>query len=51
MVGMLLGILQMVVGVAFLAVLIILMIKANTSEEYALPVIGEMARKWSRRGH
>jgi uncharacterized membrane protein len=46
MVGMLLGIVQMVVGVAFLALLVILMIKANSGEEYALPVIGEMARKW-----
>jgi uncharacterized membrane protein len=45
-VGLLVGVLQMVVGVAFLAVLIVLMIKANSGEEYPLPVIGEMARKW-----
>jgi uncharacterized membrane protein len=45
-VGMLVWLVQMVVGVALLAVLVILMIKANSGEEFALPVIGDMARKW-----
>jgi len=38
---------RMLLGLAILAVLIILMIKANNGEEYELPVIGEMARKWA----
>jgi uncharacterized membrane protein len=45
-VGMLVWLVQMVVGVGLLAVLVIMLIKANAGEEYALPVIGEMARKW-----
>ena len=38
---------RMLLGLAFLAVLIVLMIKANGGEEFELPVIGEMAKKWS----
>jgi uncharacterized membrane protein len=38
---------RVVLGLACLAVQIILMIKANGGEEYELPVIGEMARKWA----
>jgi len=38
---------RLLLGLAFLAVLIVLMIKANGGEEYELPVIGEMARKWA----
>jgi uncharacterized membrane protein len=38
---------RLLLGLAFLAVLIILMIKANGGEEYELPMIGEMARKWA----
>jgi uncharacterized membrane protein len=32
---------------AFLGVAIFLMIKANGNEEFQLPVIGEMAKKWA----
>jgi len=45
-VSMLVWLVQMVVGVGLLAILIIMLIKANSGEEFALPVIGEMARKW-----
>jgi uncharacterized membrane protein len=45
-VGMLVWLVQMVLGVGLLAVLVIMLIKANSGEEYALPVVGEMARKW-----
>jgi len=45
-VGMLIWVAQMVVLVALMAVSVILLIKANSGEEFALPVIGEMARKW-----
>lgn len=38
---------RLLLGLAFLAVLIILMIKANGGEEFELPVIGEMAKKWA----
>lgn len=38
---------RVLLGLAFLAVSIILMIKANNGEEFELPVIGEMARKWA----
>ncbi|MFI5008214.1 MAG: DUF4870 domain-containing protein [Solirubrobacterales bacterium] len=38
---------RMLLGLAFLAVLIVLMIKANGGEEFELPVIGEMARKFA----
>lgn len=38
---------RMLLGLAFLAVLIILMVKANGGEEFELPVIGEMAKKWA----
>ena len=38
---------RLVLGLAFLVVFIIMMIKANSGEEYQLPVIGEMARKWA----
>jgi uncharacterized membrane protein len=45
-VGILVWLVQMVVGVGLLVVLILMLIKANSGEEYVLPVIGEMARKW-----
>ena len=45
-VGMLVWLTQMVVVVALMAVSVIMLIKANSGEEFALPVIGEMARKW-----
>ena len=38
---------RLLLGLAFLAVLIVLMIKANGGEEFELPVIGEMARKFA----
>jgi len=38
---------RLLLGLAFLAVLIVLMIKANGGEEFELPVIGEMAKKWA----
>lgn len=37
----------MLVGLAFIALLIVMMIKANSREEFELPVIGEMAKKWA----
>jgi len=45
-VGLLLSLLGMVVGVAFLGLAIFMMIKANGAEEFELPVIGPMARQW-----
>jgi uncharacterized membrane protein len=46
MVGLLISLLQMVVGVALLGLTIFMMIKANANEEFELPVIGPMARQW-----
>jgi len=45
-VGLLLSLVGMVVGVAFLGLTILLMIKANGGEEFELPVVGPMARQW-----
>ncbi len=45
-VGLLLSLVGMVVGVAFLAMAVFMMIKANGNEEFELPVIGPMARQW-----
>jgi uncharacterized membrane protein len=45
-VGLLLSLVGMVVGVAFLAMTVFMMIKANGGEEFELPVIGPMARQW-----
>ena len=45
-VGLLLSLVGMVVGLAFLGLTIFLMIKANAGEEFELPVIGPMARQW-----
>jgi uncharacterized membrane protein len=36
----------MLCGLGLLVVSILMMIKANSGEEYALPVIGDMAKKW-----
>ncbi len=44
--GGLIWIVQILVCVALMAVLILLMIKANGGEEFALPVVGPMARQW-----
>lgn len=46
-VGLLLSLVGMVVGVAFLGLTIFLMIKANAGEELELPVVGPMARQWA----
>jgi len=46
-VGLLLSLLGMVVGVAFLGLTIFLMIKANAGEELELPVVGPLARQWA----
>lgn len=46
MVGMLLSLVGLVVGVAFLALTIFMMIKANAGEEFELPVVGPLARQW-----
>ena len=45
-VGLLLSLVGMVVGVAFLGMTVFMMIKANGGEEFELPVIGPMARQW-----
>lgn len=47
MLNLLLLPIRMLLGLAILAVLIIMMIKANGGEEFQLPVIGEMAKKWA----
>ena len=46
-VGLLLGLVSMVIGVAFLGLTIFMMIKANGGEEFELPVIGPMAKGWA----
>ncbi len=38
---------EMLIGVGILGLSVLLMIKANGGEEFQLPVIGEMAKKWS----
>ncbi|MCG6924312.1 MAG: DUF4870 domain-containing protein [Acidobacteria bacterium] len=45
-VGLLLSLVGMVVGVAFLGMAVFMMIKANGGEEFELPVIGPLARQW-----
>lgn len=44
--GALISLLGMPLGLAFLGVQILLMVKANGNEEFKLPVIGDMASKW-----
>jgi uncharacterized membrane protein len=46
-VGLLLSLVAMVVGVAFLGLTIFMMIKANAAEEFELPVAGPLARQWA----
>ncbi len=46
-VGMLIWLLQLVVGLGLLVVSIVLMVKVNSGQELVLPVIGEMAKKWA----
>ena len=45
-VSLLVHLLAWVVGIALLGLTIFLMIKANGGEEFALPVVGPMARQW-----
>jgi uncharacterized membrane protein len=45
-VGLLFNLVLMVVGFGLLALDVVLMIKANSNEEFELPVIGPMARQW-----
>lgn len=45
--GMLLWLLEVLVGLGLLGLAIFMMIKANGNEEFELPVIGEMAKKWA----
>ena len=40
------SLLGLVIGVGLLVAVIFMMIKANNNEEYALPVIGDMAKQW-----
>lgn len=45
-VALALSLVGLVVGVGFLALTVLLMIKANSGEEFELPVAGPMARQW-----
>jgi uncharacterized membrane protein len=45
-VSLLVQLISWVVGIALLGLTIFMMIKANAGEEFALPVIGPMARGW-----
>ena len=45
-VALLIHLVSWVIGLALLALDIFMMIKANAGEEFELPVIGPMARKW-----
>ena len=47
MLNLLLLPIRLLFGMGILALLIVLMIKANSGQEFSLPVIGEMARKWA----
>ena len=44
--GGLIGLLGLPLGLAFLGAQVFMMIKANNNEEFALPVIGDMAKQW-----
>jgi len=46
-VGLLLSLVAMVVGVAFLGLTIFMMIKANAGEEFELPLAGPLAHQWA----
>ena len=46
-VSLLISLLMMLVGLAALAVTVMMLIKAYGNEEYQLPVIGEMAKKFA----
>jgi uncharacterized membrane protein len=46
LIGLLFNLVLMVVGLGLLAVDVLMMIKANSGEEFELPVVGPMARQW-----
>ena len=46
LIGLLFNLVLMVVGLGLLAVDVLMMIKANSGEEFELPVVGKMARQW-----
>jgi len=46
-VSLLIGLVGMVFGLGMLALTIFLMVKAYGNEEFMVPVIGEMAKKWA----
>lgn len=45
--GTLVWLVMILVCLALLALTVLLMIKAYNNEEYALPTVGELARKWA----
>jgi uncharacterized membrane protein len=45
-VSLLIQLVSWVIGLALLALVILMMIKANAGEEFELPVIGPLARQW-----
>jgi uncharacterized membrane protein len=47
--SMLFSLVLMVIGVGWLALAILMMVKAYNNEEYRLPVIGDMAANWSNQ--
>jgi len=44
--GVLVWLLSVLVGLGFLVVTILLMVKAHANEEFELPVVGQMAKNW-----
>ena len=46
MLGLVLSLVGLLIGLGFLAVAILMMVKAYNNEEYALPMVGEMAKGW-----
>lgn len=45
--GLLFFVIRLILGLGILALAILLMVKAYGGQEFQLPVIGEMARKWA----
>jgi uncharacterized membrane protein len=45
--GFVVSLLFMVAGLAFLALMIFLMVRAYNREEYSLPYVGPLARQWT----
>ncbi len=44
--GVLAWLLSVLLGLGFLVVTILLMVKAHANEEFELPVVGQMAKNW-----